>query len=227
MIQKAKNLVKKILGISNIQSFSQHKEDLVIWNILRNYDPGFYVDVGAYHPTQLSNTNFLYENGWRGINIEPNPDLIQAFDEYRKGDENLNIVAGDKEDVVDFYFGKHAVHSSKIPTENTDNKPTSITQLPLNKVLEDSKITKNRVFGLLSVDTEGTEVEVFKGLDLQKYRPELIIAEFNTAGKLNYEQISYLGEQGYFPIYLNRWNIIYSAKPETHLKMAHSIEEKK
>ena len=31
---------------------------------------GVYIDVGCYHPIRLSNTKFLYEKGWKGINID-------------------------------------------------------------------------------------------------------------------------------------------------------------
>ncbi len=49
--------------------FSQCGEDVVlekIWTEKFGSDPGFYVDVGAFHPITYSNTHLLYRKGWRG-----------------------------------------------------------------------------------------------------------------------------------------------------------------
>ena len=52
---------------------------------------GFYVDVGAFHPTLFSNTYFFYLNGWRGLNIEARPGSKQLFDKLRPKDINVEI----------------------------------------------------------------------------------------------------------------------------------------
>ena len=51
-------------------SFSQEGEDLLIDRMFDGQSVGFYVDVGAHHPTRFSNTYLLYLRGWRGINID-------------------------------------------------------------------------------------------------------------------------------------------------------------
>lgn len=62
----------------------------------------------------------------------------------------------------------------------------------------------------ISIDTEGTEIDVLLGLNLDKYRPGLILAEYNTRSKRNDKLIPFLGSKGYQPIYINNWNIIFS-----------------
>ncbi len=57
--------------------------------LLNKIDKGFYVDVGACHPFMYSNTALLYESGWRGINIEPNPNLMKNFHNHRPLDVNV------------------------------------------------------------------------------------------------------------------------------------------
>src|SRR5690606_9910227 len=62
-------------------TYSQHGEDLLILNLfdqLQIKNPS-YLDLGAHHPTDISNTKLLYDRGSRGVNIEANRHLIEAF----------------------------------------------------------------------------------------------------------------------------------------------------
>ena len=43
-------------------------------------------------------TKAFYLNGWRGLNIEPLPDMYNKLSNDRKRDINLNIGSSDKED---------------------------------------------------------------------------------------------------------------------------------
>lgn len=54
-------------------SYSQNNEEQVILEACRNAEPKRFLDIGAYHPTGNSNTRALYEAGWSGIMIEPQP----------------------------------------------------------------------------------------------------------------------------------------------------------
>ena len=55
----------------SIVSYSQNFEDVMLWRALKDVENGFYIDVGANHPAIDSVTKLFYENGWSGINIEP------------------------------------------------------------------------------------------------------------------------------------------------------------
>ena len=111
MKEKYKNFIKKYLGdqfffylkmilalfkdYSN-KYYSQFGEDVVLRVLVGDLKkPGFYVDVGAYHPKHLSNTYYFYKKGWRGINIDPNPKSIKLFNLLRPSDINLNVAIAD------------------------------------------------------------------------------------------------------------------------------------
>ena len=85
-------------------SFAQESEDLVLNKIFGNQSNGFFIDIGANHPIRFSNTWFFYKKGWRGINIEPNPDMFKLLEEYRPHDLNLNIGISDVNDTLDYYM---------------------------------------------------------------------------------------------------------------------------
>ena len=57
-------------------------EDIFIDNFFKN-KIGLYVDVGAYHPLELSNTYLLHKRKWEGINIDINSLSIEYFDFLR------------------------------------------------------------------------------------------------------------------------------------------------
>ena len=56
---------------------------------------GIYVDVGAYHPKLFSNTYLFYKKGWRGICVDPNPEVGKMFRLARPRDVFLNVGVGD------------------------------------------------------------------------------------------------------------------------------------
>jgi len=61
------------------QSYSLDGEDLIIDRLLKYKNNGFYIDVGANDHNRLSNTKIFYKRGWRGINIDVNPNAMRSF----------------------------------------------------------------------------------------------------------------------------------------------------
>ncbi|MBR3622824.1 MAG: FkbM family methyltransferase [Selenomonadaceae bacterium] len=72
-----------------LESYAQELEDLILFSALRNVEKGFYIDVGANDPTNISVTRFFYNRGWNGINIEPQPAIVKILEEERPRDINL------------------------------------------------------------------------------------------------------------------------------------------
>jgi hypothetical protein len=95
-----------------VKSYAQEGEDIVLKRIFGGQSTGFYVDVGAHHPMRLSNTYSFYKLGWRGINIEPNPDSFNLFTKYRSKDINLNCgIALDKGNLEYYMFDEPALNT--------------------------------------------------------------------------------------------------------------------
>lgn len=53
-----------------MKSYSQSGQDLYAWEKSGRKSNGFYVEIGAYHPADLSNSLMLEEIGWRGISFD-------------------------------------------------------------------------------------------------------------------------------------------------------------
>lgn len=199
-----------------LRSHSQYNEDLIIDAVLKCKEKGVYVDVGANHPDQLSNTKRFYDRGWHGINIEPNPQAYELIKSKRERDINLNIGVGEERGVCPFY-------SMSISTISSFDKESALKagkhyKAKLEEVLEVPVLPLKEVFkehlpggkiDFMSVDTEGYDMNVLLSNDWERYRPTLIIIETNDTK----EGISkFLADRGYELVFDNFTNAIYLEK---------------
>lgn len=99
------------LGLLIINSHSQAREDLIIDKLLKKTN-GFYIDIGANHPTKINNTYRFYKKGWRGINIEPDVNNYKLFSSIRGEDVNLNCGLSDRNEILVFYIFERDVLST-------------------------------------------------------------------------------------------------------------------
>src|SRR6185312_5485470 len=101
-------LIGPNLGPYPLSHFSQGGEDIILMEILKGYNllrsDGFFVDVGAYHPFNGSNTYELYKLGWSGINIEARPGSKKLFDECRPLDINLEMGVTLADEILTYYY---------------------------------------------------------------------------------------------------------------------------
>lgn len=220
-----KSLLKKILPntikikLFNIKNlyitkyketfWSQEGEDIILRRIFENKKTGFYVDIGAFHPYRFSNTYYFYLRGWRGINIDANPQSIELFNKFRKRDINLNLAIGLNKAKMKYYmFNEPALNtfdeSLAKERDNTLNyKIISIEEievLPLSDVL-DEFLPKNQEIDFMDIDVEGLDFEVLKSNNWNKYRPEILLVEILPAQTieevLDSEIYKYLKHIGY------------------------------
>ena len=186
------NLIKKIYfflnGIfrkntSKKFSYSLGGVDLLLNHIFRNKNNGLYIDVGCNHPIKNNNTYLLHKRGWGGINIDLDETSIQQFKMLRPRDVNVNSCVSKENGTAELYYYHE---KSPINTINKDvslyhkakyNKIIPIKTSTLDSIIENSKF-KNQKIDLLSIDVEGSELDVLKGFNLKKYYPDLIVIEF-------------------------------------------------
>lgn len=181
------SLTNSIITVLNnkIISYSQAGEDYNIRNIFREKKNGFYVDVGAFHPLNVSNTCYFYTfENWRGINIDPNPQSIEIFNKYRKRDINLNIGISSSNKELDYYildytssmntFNRKALEEEGLLNRIKEVKKISV--MTLNEVLQ-TYLPKGQDIDFLNIDTEGMEIEVLESNDWQRFRPKLVVIE--------------------------------------------------
>lgn len=170
---------------------------------------GTFVELGAFDGVSQSNTAWLEGNrGWRGILIEPIPEsYVQCIrnrplatvvncacvsDQY--GDPTVEMVYSGLMSII------RGARSSDEADEAWVSLGEELQQLTrytctvrartLTAVLEEHRL---RCVDLLSLDVEGYEIEVFKGFDLERFRPRHILVEQSGGDDVDH----YLTVQGY------------------------------
>ena len=172
------------------RTYSQCGEDrilLSIFNTLGISKPT-YIDVGANHPTNLSNTYLFYLNGSTGINIEPDPELIDSFNKCRPNDVNINVgigIGSVVEDLLDFYVMSNRVLNtfSKEEAERVSSYGSysiesikKIKVIPLQKIIE-SYFSLGKMPDFISIDVEGLDYQILETLDLKNYTQTIFCVE--------------------------------------------------
>lgn len=164
-------------------SYAQNFEDLILWRALRHIDKGFYVDVGAAWPEEDSVTKFFYDSGWRGINIEPNPEFYSRYANERPEDLNLQLAISDQqgEGIMNFISDTGLSTLNNDVSQDHEGKGYISAQDKVNittlNCIFDEYITDNRDVHFLKIDVEGLESSVIKGCDWNKHRPWIIVIE--------------------------------------------------
>jgi len=161
-------------------SVSQFSEDILVWDYFGRKRGGFFVEVGANHPKDLSQTWLLEQNGWEGILIEPQSECCERLRHERKSSKVFQIACGSPEQKgnAPFFISAENIFSSLQRQVNDAGLryvgSETVAVLPLDEVLAgvgDPKID------FVSIDVEGTELDVLKGFSLVKHQPGLLIVE--------------------------------------------------
>src|ERR1700735_761496 len=74
---------------SAVISYSQNPEDVMIARLFPHEYRGFYIDVGAADPENLSVTCHFYNQGWSGVNVEPVTKFYDRLQQMRPRDITL------------------------------------------------------------------------------------------------------------------------------------------
>jgi FkbM family methyltransferase len=162
-------------------SYAQLGEDLIVEALLPE-KTGFYVDVGAFRPIQLSNTYLFYRKGWRGIVIDAGPKTTSMFRGPRPRDIVVQCAVGETEGMVEFnvmdsaptgYVSGAGVEMAK------DKTPVKTVRVPcrrLDSILKEH-LPNGQGIDFLSVDCEGGDLSVLRSNDWDRYRPRVIAVE--------------------------------------------------
>lgn len=208
------------------KSYAQSGEDLIvkfIFDVL-NVEKPSYIDVGAHHPFYLSNSALFYENGCRGINIEPDPTLFKLFPKYRKNDLNLNIGVGKRAGEADFYMMSYPTLNtfSRQEAENYQNnegfKIIDVIKIPVDTLPGLLSKHNNAEFNhFLNIDAEGVDEIIIESIDFAKSPPWVMCIEtlsFSAArrGVKNVKLIDYVVNCGYMVYADTNINTIFIRK---------------
>jgi FkbM family methyltransferase len=172
--------------------YGQYGQDAyVLRTIYKNKESGTFVDVGANHPVECSNSYLLELNGWSGLAVEPQTSLNRLWPETRRT-PCLDCAVGDESKDVVFIQASPEEHGhSGVEGFNKVKRDASkhvVCQKTLDEILRDHGISE---IDYLSIDVEGYEMSVLRGIDFSKSKIRLIGIENDTG----FKSLPFLGKR--------------------------------
>lgn len=192
-ISKLRRKTFELLGSDRYSRPSLYEIDKKLQKYF-TYRQGFFIEVGANDGFNQSNT-YYFEccQGWTGILIEGIPELYEQCVVERPNSKVFNcaLVSEDFSEpyVTMKYANLMSIVKGALKSEEADEKHIKIgseiqknvvsyeVQVPartLTSILDECHVQE---IDLISLDVEGFELNVLKGLDLNKYKPKYMLIE--------------------------------------------------
>jgi len=196
-------------------SYSQLGQDLEVVKFYKYKSYGFFVEIGASDGVKMSNTYLLETQfNWKGICCEPIPDVFEKCFKNRKNSicysdavynqsgltlsfdiAHNNLLSGISDHIDAHIFG-------------ADNKTTiEVKTISLLDVLDNANAPL--FIEYMSLDTEGSELEILKNFNFEKYTFGLIDVEHNYVQPRRSEIKKILLSKGYIYLGGNKWDDKY------------------
>jgi FkbM family methyltransferase len=192
--------------------YSQSSEQLFIEDYFLGKETGNFLDIGAYDVYRFSNVRALYERGWGGILVEPQPVNFHAIKEHYKDDpkiEVLNFAVGEPAGEIDFYESDgDAVGTTDYQhMEKWSKGGVKFTKIKVPQVgVVDFFNQYCKDVDFLSIDTEATNVAVFRNIpDFVWGQIKMICIEHDHHQQEIEEKLT---PYGFTTLYVNGENII-------------------
>lgn len=172
-----------------VEFHSQHGEDVFLWKFFQRKTDGFCVEVGAFDGRSCSNTYAFESLGWNCLLVEPDPEMAQRCRENRPSSTVVQAAIGGTNASGTITFHKVRTEAAwsgmmSFTEENPDHlekcrrmgatiQKVSVPYRSLNDVLAG----RTSPIDFISIDVEGHEMDVLDGLDLERFRPSVIMTE--------------------------------------------------
>lgn len=211
-------------------TYSQCGEDLLICDLLYKVlkiEKPTYLDIGAHHPFNISNTALLYSRGAIGVNVEANPNLIGEFYKHRPNDENVQVaVVPDKNTksvtlhMYDKWSGRNSCIAGYLESDPFGALPErdkiEVPALTINQIVSNF-CQWGKFPNFLSVDIEGLDYDVLASADFENLGyPDVICVE-----ALRYRQperlVELMKSRGYEVLIRIAINLVFIKSETVHL----------
>jgi len=175
--------------------------DIFLDNIFQHKTDGFFIELGANDGITQSNTAYFeFQRNWTGILIEPSVKGYELCKKNRPNSICINCACVSNEykhDIVHGNFSGNSLMGSVdgLRQKGFDNSLISVKALSLEKIL-DMNIEITQKIDFLSLDVEGYELNVLKGLNFNKYKPKYMLIEVYNIDYV--ELCKYLNTQNYY-----------------------------
>lgn len=168
-------------SMSTLVSYAQNFEDIMLWRALSHVRIGAYIDVGAQSPDTDSVSRLFYDQGWRGVHVEPTHAYANALRDRRPDEVVMQVAMAASPGIRRFFdipgsglstmdeaiAGEHQAAGFEV-------KPVQVPFVTLDTVLEQ---LADRDVHWLKIDVEGAEADVLAGWETSSVRPWIVVIE--------------------------------------------------
>ena len=209
---------------------AQFGEDRVLWQVFRGRPGGYFIEVGAYDGVTLSNTYFLEQMGWHGLLVEPIRPLCEKAATARGRSRAIHAACGKRgsRGTAKFTVAQNVpvlsfLHADQEHVDRCKREGAELVEIDVPLVTLDDILLNERKspapFGgpwmpnggwridLVSIDTEGCELDVLDGFSLERFKPRILVIENDRPAGAALEP--YLNGRGYRKFHRQKINDFY------------------
>lgn len=209
---------------------AQFGEDRVLWDVFRARRTGFFIEVGAYDGVTLSNTYLLEQMGWSGLLVEPIGELCQRAARVRprsrvvqaacskRGSTGTATFTVTQNVPVLSFLNADEDHIARCKREGAKLVEIQVPVRSLDDILlEERQGVGDRIgpwlpkrgwcIDVVSIDTEGCELDVLDGFTLERFKPRVLVIENDRPSGSTIEP--YLTDRGYRKFHRQKINDFY------------------
>jgi len=216
------------------QFYSQDGQDKFLVELFKHKRDGYFLDIGAYDGIIFSNSLYFERNlSWKGICIEPNPEIFERLKSNRSS-INLNCCVSDVKTeyeflsvsgwgsmlsgIINFFDQKHLERIDNTIQEKGGHKTVvNIQALPLRDIFDAYAV---KYIDYCNIDVEGGEMKVLQSIDFSKVQIQFFTIENNydtrTVRKFlkpyGYKLIAKLGADEVYEFNSQRYLLLFKLK---------------
>jgi FkbM family methyltransferase len=200
--QEAAAVLRALAGRYGPAKNSEHDEEWILREALRDRRGGVFVDVGASHYQQNSNTYFLEKDlGWSGVAIDPIASFAADYAAHRPRTRFVPLFVSDRSHaLVKFFVNPDQTLVSSSNPEFTRRWGSNVSASDVRTITLDDLLAELGVthVDFLNMDIELSEPKALAGFSIQKFRPALVCIEAHA--EVRQAILDYFARNGYVPI---------------------------
>jgi FkbM family methyltransferase len=182
--------------------YSENREEWAIRDFFKDRRNGVFVDVGANHYRDRSNTFFLEERlGWSGIAIDPQRSFEADYQKYRPRTRFFPLFVSDvSNETAKLYVADRNRLTASSDRDYTQGFGESVQTVAVPTITLTDLLTQLRIthIDLLSVDVELSEPQLLAGFDIERFRPTLVCIE--AVPDVRQRILNYFAKHGYVTV---------------------------
>ncbi len=191
-------------------SYSQGDEERYILSAV-GAQPARFLDIGAFHPTTLSNTRALYERGWNGVMVEPSPlamsTLLEAYGKVPGRITLIQAALDIRQTLVELKVNAFGVSTTLLSHyQKWKDRLTFAGLVMVPTITWDTLLEMFDDYGFVNIDTEGASAMLLSQMLTQtKLRPQCCCVEHDDIP----DELAILAAaNGYHELYRNENNLV-------------------